>query len=97
MPRLKVYAKKNTMTDLGHCITDRRRRLGLSQAELAKKMGVTQSQISRMENNPELITQADMYELNKALNLDIFSILKAFGFSVPAIRDYFREYFKDHK
>ena len=47
------------MKDLGSCIKDGRQRLGMTQADLAKELGVTQQQISHMERNPGRIPVED--------------------------------------
>ena len=92
MPRISINAKKYAMKDLGDCLVDRRRRLGMTQADLAEKLGVSQQTVSYMENNPGRITQEDLYELNKILNLDIPQLLKAFGKTTQDIRALAKEY-----
>lgn len=80
------------MKDLGYCLAERRRRLDMTQADLAEKMGVTQQTISNMEKNPGRITMQDMYELNKILDLESFQLLKAFGKTTKEILEFAREY-----
>ena len=92
MPRLKVYEKKYAMSDLGLCIVDRRRRMKMTQSDLAKKLGITQQQVSYMENNPERITQEDLYELNKVLDFDILQLLRALGKTTQEILAFVKEY-----
>ena len=92
MPRIAINAKKYAMQDLGACIVDRRRRLGLTQSDIAEKLGISQQQVSYMEKNPGRITQEDMFELNKLLNLDIPQLLKAFGKTTQDIRALAKEY-----
>lgn len=93
MPRgIPIYAKKYAMTDLGKCIVQHRARLGLTQAQLAEKMGVTQQTISHMEKNPGSITQADMFALREILGLDLLQFVKAYGYTTKQTLEYFREY-----
>lgn len=92
MPRIKQHAKKYAMTDLGHCIADGRRRLGMTQADLAEKMGITQQQVSYMEKHPGRIVQEDLYSIIQILNIDIPSLLKALGKTTQDIRALAKEY-----
>jgi len=95
MPRLPIYAKKYAMSDFGKYLKFCRDLNGVNQADLAEKLGVTQQTVSQIEREPGKITLDRMYEINKAMPLDIIQLLKVHGFTVPQIRDYFRDYFKD--
>ena len=95
MPRVKAYEKKYAISDFGKYLKFCRDVNDVNQAELAEKLGVTQQTISQIERKPGNITLDRMYEINKAMPLDIIQLLKAHGFTIPQIRDYFREYFKD--
>ena len=92
MPRIAANAKKYAMKDLGSCIKDGRQRLGMTQADLAKELGVTQQQISHMERNPGRIPVEDFYEIVKILRLDIVPIGKAFGKTTQDFRALAKEY-----
>lgn len=95
MPRLPIYSKKYAMSDFGKYLKFCRGVNDVNQADLAEKLGVTQQTISQIEREPGKITLDRMYEINKAMPLDIIQLLKAHGFTIPQIRDYFRDYFKD--
>ena len=92
MPRIAINAKKYAMQDLGACIVDRRKRLGLTQADIAEKLGISQQQVSYMEKNPGRITQADMFTLREILGIDLLQFVKAYGYTTKQTLDYFREY-----
>lgn len=92
MPRIKQHAKQYAMKDLGSCIKDGRQRLGMSQADLAQALGVTQQQVSHMERNPGRITAEDLYEIVKILQFDIVPLVKAFGKTTQDIRALAKEY-----
>ncbi len=53
-----------------------RKQLGLSQKELAKKMGISQQLVSRIENGRENISLATLKNISKALGKRIEIILK---------------------
>lgn len=93
MPRLAINAKDYAMRDFGKHLKGRRN----TQAELAEKLGITQQTVSSMEKNPGGITLERLYEVNQVVQLDMIQILKAAGYNLPDIRDYFRPYFADHK
>jgi DNA-binding XRE family transcriptional regulator len=46
----ELYEEEKYLLDLGLAITETRKRLGLTQLELAKKSRVTQQQLSKIEN-----------------------------------------------
>lgn len=97
MGKIPAHAKQYAMTALGKFLESSRSGKDMNQKDLGDVLGITQQQVSYMEGKPESITIARMYDINMALSLDMIQLLKAFGFTLPAIRDYFREYFKDHK
>lgn len=92
MPRIAINAKKYAMKDLGCYIVDCRHRLGMTQADLAKELRVTQQQVSYMERNPEGISAADLFELVKILHFDIATLVKIFGKTTQDIRALAKEY-----
>lgn len=91
MPRIPAYAKKYAMSDLAKCIEKSRVQIGYSQSDLAEKMGVTQQQVSYMENNAGTIKQSAMYELVKILGIDIRSFLNAYGFTNKQIAEFVKQ------
>jgi len=52
-----------------------RKEKGLTQQQLAKKVGIPQSQISRIERNPDRTTVKTMRKIAKALGVDVSRIL----------------------
>jgi DNA-binding XRE family transcriptional regulator len=53
-----------------------RKAKGWTQARLARKTGVPQSQISRIERNPDRTTIRTMRKLAKALGVDVRQLIK---------------------
>lgn len=95
MGKIPAHAKQYAMTALGKSLESSRSGKEMNQKDLAEMIGLTQQTVSHMESNPGGITMSRMYDINKALGLDMIQMLKALGFTLPAIRDYFRDYFKD--
>ena len=52
-------------------LIDERRRLGLSQREVAERMGVGQPVVARMENNPEGVAFARILAYARALGVEL--------------------------
>ena len=92
MPRIKQNAKTYAMKDLGAYIVDRRRRLKMTQADLAEELGISQQQVSNMEKNPGRIPMEVMYELNRVLNFEIPPFVKVIGKTTQDIRALAKEY-----
>ncbi|NUQ97676.1 MAG: helix-turn-helix transcriptional regulator [Streptomyces sp.] len=70
------YVDARPAGDLGQGVYDRRIELGLSQAELAERAGMTQPQVSRLEGGDTVPTLPLLRRLAKALegtlNLTIY-------------------------
>ncbi|MBC3984263.1 helix-turn-helix transcriptional regulator [Streptomyces sp. AC563] len=62
------YVDARLAGDLGQTVYDRRIELGLSQADLAERAGMTQPQISRMEGGDTVPTLPLLRRLAKALD-----------------------------
>lgn len=62
------YTDARLAGDLGQTVYDRRVELGLSQAELAERAGMTQPQVSRMEGGDTVPTLPLLRRLAKALD-----------------------------
>ncbi|WP_329033555.1 helix-turn-helix domain-containing protein [Streptomyces sp. NBC_01725] len=62
------YVDARLAGDLGQAVYDRRIELGLSQAELAERAGMTQPQVSRMEGGDTVPTLPLLRRLAKALD-----------------------------
>jgi len=57
-------------------IADARKRAGLTQKQLGEKLGIPQSQVSRIERNPDRTTVRTMKRLAKALKVDVGVFLR---------------------
>lgn len=73
-----VPAEKVAMQMAGSWLAEARKKAGLTQKQLADRVGVPQSQISRLEKSPERTTVRTMKRLAAALGVNI-SALMAFG------------------
>lgn len=52
-------------------VVQARKAAGLTQAQLANKLGMPQSQISRIERNPDRTTVRTLKKIAKALRVDV--------------------------
>lgn len=59
----------------GDRISQARKKAGLTQLQLAKKLRIPQSQISRIERNPNHTTIRTLKRVAKALNVDVRSLV----------------------
>lgn len=91
MPRKKQFAKEYAMKDFGFYLKDRRKRLGMTQGDLAEKLGITQQAVSDMESNVESIGIGRFFELSRILNFDIVQILRVSGKTMADLREYVKE------
>ena len=62
--------------DMENIIRERRKEMGLSQEELAKKCGVSRQTINAIENNKYDPTLALAFRLAKELNLTVYELFK---------------------
>lgn len=67
----KAYAELGTEFDLVRIIIEKRLKQGLTQAELAKKIGTKQSAISRLERGSYNPTVAFLRKLATALGAEL--------------------------
>jgi len=63
--------KINTPSDLGPLIPDARKATGWTQLELAKKVGLFQKDISRIETTPDKVSLVTLLNVCSALNIKI--------------------------
>jgi ribosome-binding protein aMBF1 (putative translation factor) len=56
-------------------IAQARKAAGLTQAQLGKKLGLPQSQISRIERNPDHTTVRTLKRIAGALNVDVSALV----------------------
>lgn len=81
--KLKELKQKLSIEDHGLDVLDRialgvfeaRTKKGMSQSELAKKMGTKQSVISRLESSRSNPTMSLLIKISKALDIPIYSPL----------------------
>ncbi|MEV0729206.1 helix-turn-helix domain-containing protein [Polymorphospora sp. NPDC050346] len=66
-----AYVEAGYAFALGQAVYDRRAKLGLSQAELARRAGMTQPQISNIEGGDSLPTLPLLTRLAKALDASL--------------------------
>ncbi|KUL35611.1 helix-turn-helix domain-containing protein [Streptomyces regalis] len=66
-----AYVEAGYAFALGQAVHDRRRELGLSQAELARRAGMTQPQISNVEGGDSVPTLPLLTRLAKALDASL--------------------------
>lgn len=60
----------------GERIASARKAAGLTQKQLGEKLGLPQSQISRIERNPDRTTVRTMKKIARALGVDISAFLR---------------------
>lgn len=66
-----VRAEIRLAFDLGQAVHDRRTELGISQAELARRAGMTQPQVSKLELGGTVPTLPLLVRLAKALDTSL--------------------------
>src|ERR1700722_9802397 len=75
--------KRNSIVDIIQRLRDERQRKGLSQVELAQRLGVPQSQINRIETGGSDIRLSTLLEMAHALGFEPVLIHKTL---LPAVR-----------
>ncbi len=73
MARPKRRRLSKVDQDVGSCIQERRILLGLSQAQLAEKIGVNSRQVQRYEDGVNCVVAGQLYEIARALDMPIGS------------------------
>ena len=72
----KAYEEIHYLVDIGVNIAFLRDKAGLSQGQLAKKIGTTQSVVSRIENANQNMTLKMLMKIARALHCELFMQLK---------------------
>lgn len=67
----KYYDEYGRQLEIAYQILQLRKKAKISQAELAKKIGTTQSNVARMETGNQNFTTATLYKIAKALKHDL--------------------------
>ena len=70
-----IPAEEAALEFAGDSISEARKRAGLTQKQLADKMGMPQSQISRIEKHPDRTTLRTMKRVAAALEIDISALM----------------------
>ena len=70
-----IPAERAALEFAGDSIAEARKRAGLTQKQLADRMGVPQSQISRIEKHPDRTTMRTMKRIAAALEINISALM----------------------
>lgn len=71
MPLLSLIIKRNMEIDMENVIREKRKELGLSQEELAKRCGVARQTVNAIENNKYDPTLVLAFNLAKELRVKV--------------------------
>ena len=63
--------------ELGERVADARRRKGLTQGELAARVGLTQTSVSRIETGGRAVSSLELAELAEVLGVSVLDLLRA--------------------
>ena len=80
MPRIKQYADKYAMKDLGNHIKGKMREQGIRQADVAVVLGLQQAAVSRLLLRPEKIPAVSLRKIATIVKLDPAVVMKTLGF-----------------
>ena len=74
----QAYEEETKVLDIGLQLANQRKRKGLTQAELAKKIGTSTPQLSRTERRPENVNMRSLIRYAEAvgMNLDVRLVAK---------------------
>ncbi len=67
----KYYDEEGKKLEIAYKILQLRKRQGMSQSALARKLGTTQSNIARLEAGQENVTAETLYKIARALKRDL--------------------------
>jgi transcriptional regulator with XRE-family HTH domain len=67
----KAYEDETTVLRIGLELANQRRRRGMTQAEIAKKIGTSAPQLSRTERRPENVNMRTLMRYAEAVGMDI--------------------------
>ena len=67
----------HSASELAALVIKQRKKLKLSQAMVAKKIGIKQQTLSAFENNPEGTKLQTLFYILSAVNLDLSALLKS--------------------
>jgi Zn-dependent peptidase ImmA (M78 family)/transcriptional regulator with XRE-family HTH domain len=69
--------KAVSQQELGERVADARRRKGWTQGELAARVGLTQTSVSRIETGGRTVSSLELAELAEALGVSVLDLLRA--------------------
>jgi DNA-binding XRE family transcriptional regulator len=74
----QAYEEETTVLSIGMQLAKQRKRQGMTQAELAKKIGTSTPQLSRTERRPENVNMRTLIRYAEAvgMNLDVRLVAK---------------------
>jgi DNA-binding phage protein len=74
----QAYEEETQVLSIGMQLAKHRKRKGMTQAELARKMGTSTPQLSRTERRPENVTMRTLIRYAEAvgMNLDVRLVAK---------------------
>ena len=67
----QAYEEETKVLSIGLQLANQRRRKGLTQAELAKKIGTSTPQLSRTERRPENVNMRSLIRYAEAVGMDL--------------------------
>ena len=67
----QAYEEETKVLSIGFQLANQRRRKGLTQAELAKKIGTSTPQLSRTERRPENVNMRTLIRYAEAVGMDL--------------------------
>jgi len=67
----KLYDEYGKQLEIAYQILQLRKKTGMSQVELARKLGTTQSNVARIETGQQNFTTSTLQKIAEALNRDL--------------------------
>jgi transcriptional regulator with XRE-family HTH domain len=81
--KLKQRRLSKVDQHVGSCIGERRILLGMSQAELAAKIGVSYRQVQRYEDGVNCVLAGQLYEIVRQLDMPVQSLFDGLSDVIP--------------
>jgi len=67
----RAYDEESKVLNIGLQLADQRRRKGLTQAQVARKIGTSTPQLSRTERRPENVNMRTLMRYAEAVGMDL--------------------------
>ena len=87
MPRVKTLAPEYAFRDLGKAIRCGLVNKDLTQAELADRLGVTDTTVGRWIAHPERLNIGQLRKLVEVLGIEIVPVMKAIGYRERSVKE----------